>query len=76
VHYGNDKAQHLLNMFYRQFRFTVLEDHFLVHLPHKKAEWANEKLRSEHIGEVLTLTEQFKFESGTEAGVNWHTGVR
>ena len=76
MHYGNDKAQHLLNLFYRQFHFVVLQDHFLVHLPHKLAEWADQRLRNEHIGEVLTLTEQFKFESGTEAGVNWHTGVR
>jgi hypothetical protein len=28
------------------------------------------------IGEIMELTETFKFESGTEAGVNWHTGVK
>ncbi|KAJ1484223.1 glycosyl-transferase for dystroglycan-domain-containing protein [Baffinella frigidus] len=79
VYYGNDKAQHVLNLFYRQFRFAVLPAHFLIHWPHKLAEWADQKERNSHIGEgvqVLELTENFKFETGTEAGVNWHTGVK
>ena len=37
---------------------------------------ADDKKRNEHLGEIMELTEQFKFESGTEAGVNWHTGVK
>ena len=73
----------------------VLPGHFLVHWPHKLAEWADQKERNSHIGEVcapsgarargpqyrtgrstertagrgqvLELTESFKFETGTEA---------
>jgi hypothetical protein len=76
VHYGNDKAQHVLNIFYKQYRFGVLPGHFLVHWTHALAEWADDKKRNAHMGEIMELTEQFKFESGTEAGVNWHTGAR
>ena len=74
VHYGNDKAQHVLNIFYKQYRFGVLPAHFLLHWTHALAEWADDKKRNAHMGEIMELTEQFKFESGTEAGVNWHTG--
>lgn len=28
-----------------------------------------------HLGDVLQLTEKFRFESGTQNGVNWHNGV-
>lgn len=76
IHYGNDKAQHVLNLFYKQYRFGVLPAHFLLHWTHALAEWADDKKRNAHIGEIMELTEQFKFESGTEAGVNWHTGIK
>ncbi|EKX52174.1 hypothetical protein GUITHDRAFT_102076 [Guillardia theta CCMP2712] len=76
IHYGNDKAQHVLSLFYKQFKFAVLPFHFLVHWTHELSGWANQQKRNAHFGEVMELTEQFKFESGTQAGVNWHTGIR
>jgi hypothetical protein len=59
----------VLNLFYKQYRFGVLPNHFLLHWSHALAEWADDKKRNAHIGEIMELTEQFKFESGTEAGV-------
>lgn len=32
--------------------------------------------RYEHIADVMQLTQRFKFESGTEAGVNWRSGIK
>jgi hypothetical protein len=49
VDYGNDKATHLLDLFYGDHLFGVLPDHFLIHERHELAEWANDDLRNKQV---------------------------
>ncbi len=74
VDYGNDKAQHALELHNAGYSFHVIRRHFLFHWPHQRAEWAKPSVRDAALPKVLELTEKFQWESGTKRGKNWKTG--
>lgn len=72
----NDKATHLLDLFYRQMLFGVLPDHFLLHERHELASWADDEVRKKKLNEIFKLTEKFNFQSGLYNGVNFRTSKK
>jgi len=58
--YGHDKAQHFEALVSMNFRFRVLPEHFIIHVPHAEHEWHHRKRERAYVRAKEAMTEFYE----------------